>query len=74
VDEAGVTPDLPLGDMNGSYTVDSLDIEPFVMALTDPDGYALQYPDIDLLEVGDINGDGEFNTLDIEPFVALLIQ
>jgi len=60
-----------LGDINGNGDVNNLDINPFVLALTDEQrfidefGYAPS-------EVGDINGDGEFNNLDINGFVNLL--
>jgi hypothetical protein len=72
VDAAGVWPDYPLGDMDGSYQVDAFDIDPFVLALTDPVAYTAQYPDIDPNETGDLNGDGVLNAFDIDPFVALL--
>ena len=32
------------GDMNGDGVVNALDIDPFILALTDPDGYTAQYP------------------------------
>ena len=59
-------------DMNGDGTVNAFDIDPFALALTDPDAYAAQYPDIDPLVVGDINGDGLLNAFDIDPFVQVL--
>jgi hypothetical protein len=72
VEAAGVHPDYPLADMNGSYTVDAFDIEPFIMALTDPGTYALRYPQMDPMAVGDINGDGALDAFDIEGFIGLL--
>ncbi|TWT39990.1 hypothetical protein RAS1_43810 [Phycisphaerae bacterium RAS1] len=60
-----------LGDMNCDGTVDILDINPFVLALSDPAAYAAAFPDCNV-NLGDINGDGEVNVLDINPFVALV--
>ncbi|TWT46220.1 hypothetical protein RAS1_26690 [Phycisphaerae bacterium RAS1] len=59
------------GDMNCDGSVDILDINPFVLALSDPAGYAAQYPECDIGN-GDMNGDGDVNVLDINPFVDLL--
>ncbi len=61
-----------LGDTNNDGTVDTLDIDPFVLLLTDPAGYATAFPGVDPLAVGDINMDAVVDTLDIDPFVALL--
>jgi len=44
--------------------VDFYDINPFVLALTDPAGYALAYPTCDIMH-GDCNGDLLVNFLDI---------
>ena len=60
-----------LGDLNCDGTVDALDIEPFLVALFDPAGYPIQYPECDI-NLGDINGDGDVNALDIEGFLNLL--
>ncbi|HMO25512.1 MAG TPA: hypothetical protein PKB10_04520 [Tepidisphaeraceae bacterium] len=60
------------GDMNGDGAVNNLDIAPFVLALTSPSSYALQYPTIAASVVGDLNADDALNNLDIAPFVALL--
>ncbi|MGD8452604.1 MAG: C1 family peptidase [Phycisphaerae bacterium] len=59
------------GDLNCDGTIDNFDISPFVLALTNPEGYAEQYPDCNLLN-GDVNGDGELNNFDIGAFVGLL--
>jgi serine protease AprX len=59
------------GDMNCDGVVSVSDIAAFVVALTDPDGYAAQYPQCDML-VGDMNGDGQISVSDIGGFVALL--
>jgi hypothetical protein len=60
------------GDMNCDGLVNAFDIDPFVLALTDPIGYTLAWPNCDILN-GDINGDGAVNAFDIDPFIALLI-
>jgi hypothetical protein len=61
----------PLGDLNCDGTVDFGDINPFVLALADPVGYANAYPSCDI-NLGDINSDGSVNFGDINPFIALL--
>ena len=66
------TPVVPnLGDMNCDGAVNAFDIDPFVLALTDPTGYAQAWPNCDIMH-GDINGDGVVNAFDIDPFVELL--
>ncbi len=65
-------PMFTLGDTNNDGTVDTLDIDPFVLLLTDPAGYAAAFPGVDANAVGDINMDTVVDTLDIDPFVALL--
>ncbi|TWT72842.1 hypothetical protein Pla123a_41430 [Posidoniimonas polymericola] len=67
-----VDPMFILGDTNNDGVVNTLDIDPFVLALTDPGGYASAFPGVDLLEVADTNIDGVVNTLDIDPFVSIL--
>lgn len=59
------------GDMNCDGAIDAFDIEPFLLALFDPAGYAAQYPDCDV-RLADIDGDGSVDAFDIEPFLALL--
>lgn len=59
------------GDLNCDGVVNNFDIDPFVLALTDPAGYAAAYPECDIA-LGDVNGDGAVNNFDIDPFVALL--
>jgi hypothetical protein len=61
-----------LGDLNGDGFVNNQDIAPFVLLLTDPSGYAAQFPFIAGEILGDINGDLTVNNQDIAPFVALL--
>lgn len=65
------SPDL-VGDVNCDGFVDFGDINPFVLALIDPAGYASQYPDCDIMRA-DIDEDGEADFGDINPFVALLL-
>ena len=65
------TPRPLAGDMNCDGLVDGLDIGPFVLALLDPTGYAMQYPDCNILN-GDLIADGVVDLADIAPFVALL--
>lgn len=64
-------PSFPLGDMNCDGEVNNFDIDPFVLALTDPAGYATAYPNCNILN-GDVNSDGVLNNFDIDPFVLLL--
>jgi hypothetical protein len=59
------------GDLNCDGSFNFLDINPFVLALVDPDRYAKVFPDCDVLNA-DINGDGLVDFRDINPFVALL--
>ena len=59
------------GDLNCDGAVNAFDIEPFLLALFDPEGYLIQYPDCDI-NLADINGDGAVNAFDIEPFLGLL--
>jgi hypothetical protein len=59
------------GDFNGDGVVNTEDINPFILALTDPTGFAAAFPDVDPL-AADPNGDSLINTEDINPFIALL--
>ena len=65
--------DLPYtpGDLNCDGELNAFDIDPFVLALTDPTGYAVAWPDCDRM-LADCNGDGVVNAFDIDPFVELL--
>ena len=63
----------PRGDANCDNVVDFDDINPFVLALTSPAGYAASYPDCAFLNC-DVNGDGAVGFGDINPFVALLVR
>jgi hypothetical protein len=58
------------GDFNGDGLVNTEDINPFILALTDPGGYALQYGQSP--SAYDLTGDGLINTEDINAFIAAL--
>jgi hypothetical protein len=60
-----------IGDLNCDGAMNFGDINPFVLALTDPGQYQSTYPGCDIMH-GDINQDGSVNFGDINPFVALL--
>lgn len=69
---ADVTPrPFVLGDLNCDQIVNNFDIDPFVLALTNPAQYATQYPNCNRSNA-DVNGDGLVNNFDIDAFVALL--
>jgi hypothetical protein len=68
VDEYG---SFVFGDLNCDGAVNFGDINPFVLALSNPAGYAAAFPDCNIM-TGDVNGDGHVNFGDINPFVALL--
>ncbi|MGE0482118.1 MAG: hypothetical protein AB7Q17_16780 [Phycisphaerae bacterium] len=59
------------GDVNCDGQVNNFDIDPFVLALTDPTAYAVTYPTCDI-DSADINLDGAVNNFDIDPFVLCL--
>jgi len=61
------------GDLNCDGLVNNFDIDPFVLALTDPVGYAQRFPDCDRM-LADINGDGVVDNFDIDPFVKLITK
>ncbi|MDX2198257.1 MAG: hypothetical protein SF069_04700 [Phycisphaerae bacterium] len=69
-DNLRVTRSLP-GDMNCDGIVSVGDIAGFVLALTDPAGYAAQFPNCDINNA-DINQDNVVSVGDISGFVALL--
>lgn len=60
-----------LGDMNLDGTINQEDVNPFVLALSDPNGYEQQY-NFDPVVVGDCNKDGALNCFDIDSFRDLL--
>lgn len=62
----------PHGDLNCDGSIDLVDVEPFILALIEPDEYPSRHPDCDLT-LGDINGDGSVDLVDVEPFIGLLL-
>jgi len=60
-----------LGDLDCNGVVDFDDINPFVLALSDPVAYQNAYPNCDLMNA-DCDGNGTVNFDDINPFVAIL--
>lgn len=59
------------GDLNCDGAVTVSDIGGFVLALTNPAGYAAQFPSCNINNA-DINGDSAITVSDIGPFVQLL--
>lgn len=60
-----------LGDVNCDGEIDAFDIEPFLLALFDPEGYRQAHPTCDAL-LADIDQNGRVDAFDIEPFIDLL--
>jgi hypothetical protein len=60
------------GDANCDGKLDALDIDGFVLGLTDLTAWTALYPDCDVA-VLDINLDDRVDTFDIDPFVSLLL-
>jgi hypothetical protein len=61
------------GDTNCDGGVDGFDIDPFVLALTDPDEYGVQFPECPI-STADVNEDGTIDGFDIDAFVDLLTE
>jgi T5SS/PEP-CTERM-associated repeat protein len=59
------------GDLNCDFAVDFGDINPFVLALTNPTAYVATFPECDI-QTGDIDANGLVDFGDINPFVRLL--
>jgi hypothetical protein len=59
------------GDLNCDGTVNFTDINSFVLMLSDPAAWQLEYPAC-LLANGDLNDDGSANFRDINPFIVRL--
>jgi hypothetical protein len=57
--------------VNCDDVIDPLDIEPFVLALTDPALYTQSYP-VCFLDRADMNGDGHVDAFDVEGFLTVL--
>lgn len=64
---------VPLGDLNCDGLVNNFDVDPFVLALTNPPEYATAHPGCDIWGA-DANRDGAINNFDIDAFVALLME
>ncbi len=60
------------GDTNCDGAVNAFDLDPFVLALSDPAGFELALPDCDILNA-DTNADGAVDAFDIDPFIVLLL-
>ncbi|MCH7873151.1 MAG: hypothetical protein IID33_15760 [Planctomycetes bacterium] len=56
---------------SGEDAIDGLDIEPFLLALFDPEAYELGYPDCEIT-LADLNRDHAIDARDIEPFIHML--
>ena len=67
-------PTVILGDANGDGFFDFGDLEPFALALTDPDRFALEYPNVDPNRNLDFDGDGQLTFGDIDGFVNGLLE
>ena len=63
-----------LGDLNGDGEINAFDIEPFVIALFDPDEFQRRFPNVNRVAAGDLNQDGAVDAFDIEPFLELLFR
>ena len=61
------------GDLNCDCAMNTLDIEPFILALFDPAAYENAYPECSIGR-GDVTRDGFVNALDIEPFILALLD
>ncbi len=59
------------GDLNCDGAIDVFDIDPFVLALTDPASYAASHAPCSVSNA-DVNADGVVDAFDIDAFVALL--
>jgi fibronectin-binding autotransporter adhesin len=68
-----VVPTPPPGDMDCDGNSSTLDVEPFVLALTDPVQYAQQFPTCNPLN-GDMNQDAILDGADIAQFINCLIH
>jgi hypothetical protein len=68
-----LAPTGPAGDVNCDGAVDFFDIDPFVLALFDAEGYDAAFPDCNI-QNGDLNGDHSVDFFDIDPFVACLFE
>ncbi|MGD8451883.1 MAG: right-handed parallel beta-helix repeat-containing protein [Phycisphaerae bacterium] len=61
------------GDLNCDGAINNLDVSALLLAVTNPETYAEQYPNCNVL-LGDLTSDGLVNNFDIGPFIALLTR
>jgi PKD repeat protein len=61
------------GDLNCDGAIDFFDIDPFLLALFDPAGYALAHPAC-TAALADLNADNLVNFFDIDPFLVCLFS
>lgn len=59
------------GDANCDGAINNFDIDAFVLALTDPQAYAVAFPGCPI-STADVNQDGFVNNFDIDPFVTCI--
>ncbi|MCC7407907.1 MAG: PQQ-dependent sugar dehydrogenase [Phycisphaeraceae bacterium] len=60
------------GDFNGDGLINVQDINPFVLAMSNPSAFEAQHPDLPLAYL-DLTGDGVIDVQDINPFVQELV-
>jgi hypothetical protein len=68
----GTIPPGEPGDLNCDGAVNVFDIDPFIVALSDPDAYAQQFPACSR-DTADLDGDGHVDFFDIDPFVNCVV-
>ena len=68
----GTIPPGEPGDTNCDGAVNVFDIDPFLLALLDPDGYSQQFPAC-IHDTADLNGDELVNFFDIDPFACIVL-
>ncbi|MBN2446306.1 MAG: hypothetical protein JXO22_06260 [Phycisphaerae bacterium] len=61
-----------VGDLNCDGSADVFDIDAFVLAITNPTGYAATYPACDI-NLADCNGDLTVDVFDIDAFVQIVV-
>lgn len=62
------------GDLDGDGRVSNFDVDPFVLAVIDPEHFLVQYPAVDRVCAGDVNNDGRLDLFDIDPFVECILN
>ena len=70
-DTAAATRGRLMGDMNGDGKVDDADVNPFVMALSNPEAFKAKYG-LETYLNGDFTGSGQVNFSDLNPFQEAL--